>query len=142
MEAPALRTIENQGMHFLPEGATTVGSGKLLVGRDHDAENFQKSQNPQRLEHMQVDRQTKYPHEVERHNGQCINNRKRAEYISQTGADFALKRRIFCGQIKAQQVLHREDGNREQVKKLEPVLVGLVDAGNGFEYQAEQIGNN
>ncbi len=49
---------------------------------------------------------------------------------------------IFWSQVQAQQVLQGEDGDRDQVKEMKSVRVGLIDGRHMFEHQGKKICND
>ena len=127
-------------MNFLTESASSVEFGKFFDRRNHDAKQLQNSQQSQKPQGAQVNRNKGL--QEKRCYCQKVNDGKRAKDISHAGGVFLLEFFILRRQIKAQGIFQNKNSDRKNIKIMKLLLVGLIQGRYMFQHQSKQVENN
>ena len=125
-------------MHFLAQGPALIGIHEIVVRGDNDAEQFQYPQESQESEKAQVQRNAQKL-QIEGRDCQQVDDGKGAEQVAAAGVAFAGEIRVFRRDVKAQEILQRENHHGEDIEIVEPMGIGFKNGRHLFEQQREQI---
>jgi hypothetical protein len=137
---PAIRAGEDQGMNLLSEGSLFIELLEFLNRWNNDSKKLQNSKQSQKPQNPQIDGYEGL--QIKGSNGQKVNDGKRTSDVSKSGILLVIEFLILRGQVKAKQVFDRENNDRENIKELKPMFVGLINRWQMLKNECEQVHHN